>query len=132
MRSEDLDDLLEDIERWRAESAALIAHGKPGRALILLTRALRHNPPQSLASRLYILKSRALEQLGHVEQVLEAAQRAVAADDASALAHMRRVAVYSTLGRTVESEADCAAAVRLEPDNAYPWMMWGNRLDTLG
>jgi tetratricopeptide (TPR) repeat protein len=126
------DDLLADMERWRTEGEALIANGEPARALILLNRALRQDPSRPLASRLYVLRSRALEQLGHIEQALEAADRAVAVDDTSAIAHTRRAAVYTTLGRTTESEADCAAAVRLDPTNAFSWLMWGNRLNAFG
>jgi len=132
MRSEDLDDLLEDIERWRAEAETLIAQGEPARALVLLNRALRRDPPRLLAGQLWILKSRALEQLGHTEQALEAANSAILADGNSDVALARRARVYSTLGRTAESEADCAAAVRLDPSNAYNWLLWGNRLNELG
>jgi tetratricopeptide (TPR) repeat protein len=131
MRSEDLDDLLEDIERWRMEGEALLTHGEPARALIVLNRALRQHPPRPLASQLFMLKSRALEQLGHPEQALEAADHAVQAVGESAAALARRAAVYSTLGQQAESAADYAAAVQLEPANASYWLLWGSRLNTL-
>lgn len=98
----------------------------------MLSRALARHPPRTLASQLWILKSRALEQVGHAEQALEAASQAIAADERSPGAHARRAAIFTTLGLRAESEVDCAAAVTLAPTNAWYWLLWANRLNTLG
>jgi len=63
---------------------------------------------------------------------LEAAQRAVALDDASSYAHLTLGMAHVCAGRIEQGIAETEEAVRLNPSNAHALMALGNRLDLGG
>ena len=65
------------IDRWLAEGQALLDHGDNALALIPLERVLHQAPVGPASSQAWRLKSESLEHLGHLDQALAAANRAV-------------------------------------------------------
>lgn len=104
---------------------------RPGETAADCSRILSTGAGQS-DSRAYLLRARALRQLGQAEPALEDLDRALALTPEAPEAHLQRAALLSEMDRPAEALNDADTALTLAPEEENAYMQRARIHETLG